>query len=887
MIADAYRQAGLSNEWRKEKGEVQGALNEIAKCLPAVRYCPIGVLGVGGSAIVLRVSDKLFPSVDNALKFPRPIEGVAPVLAEMIANELRFLADLRDPGMVRILYYRTINDVAPYGSLPFYLMEVVNGESSCKYLAEKANQATFLKVMLETARTLRSLHNHPSTSYAHLDIKPKNIMITGNGDPVLLDLGTSKRLDGSQDLTVLALTPDFAHPSLIRLLVAEPNAGSAVVGRIARGVIEPTWDLWAFGRTVLAWMGVRFDDGSLEAGALAERLDAYTRKYLYLLCARLLSDVDTHWLIKKVGVDEVFIKSMAIKTADQLVAQIGKLVGISDPISLVPELAAASTGSIQAAPGVHVTNTKRLTSTLEHRLFRRLNAITQLGIVSQIFPGAKHTRREHSLGTYGNVCRMVNALYADPMSPLFRQFIEEREICDLLLASLLHDLGQFPMAHDLEDIDDRVFDHEDLTQAMLKGVWKTGKRGSKTLHFESLVPIFAMWGTTAERVISILSAKSKSTTASQKDKLLRSIISGPLDADKLDYLFRDARYTDVPYPNGIDVDRLFRCLTTVVVPKIAGGVENVPAIGVHAKGKVAAEFLTMARYAMFSQVYWHHAVRAQKAMLARAVATLLAKMTDSEKEKFRAEFLEMVCALPESMYRNKSEQKHLFNSVTVPESATNLSAGTDLVATDAAVLTWLRDRMNAKSLVASAELIQGILTRKLFKRLWVVSRNTVDGKEWDDLCDLWGKLSANQKDIAARQFEKKIALRLGASNPAIDVTMMKASDATQLATQLTGAMTPWLLIDLPGAKSGSDVGLHYVSEVQARRMRKDDRAIGTLEASAAWTQYAGNLRSAAGNVRVFCDERLVETVDASILQNAGFADLLSVVQAESISSAQN
>lgn len=885
-VESAYRAASLSSEWHKEQEAIAEALRQIARVLPASRYRPISVLGIGGSSLVLRVADALFPTVDNALKFPRPISGLAVAVSEMLAKELRFLAEIRYTGIVRMLYYRVIPDVQPFGSLPFYLMEVVEGASSKSYMREQANESGLLNTMMSVAKTLEYLHTFSDAPYVHLDIKPQNIVIASDGQPVLLDLGTCKKIGRDQEQTVLALTRDYAHPGLTRLLVTQETNARSAIGLINRQLIDPSWDLWSFGRTILDWMGVRYEDGSLEPGALAEKLNAYTRKYLFLLCARLLSDYQAHWLLEKVGVDELFIKSLAIKTPSQLIAQIGKLDGSYDPIREVDELATASTGSIQAAPGIHVKNTARLTRTLEHRLFRRLSGVTQLGIVSQVFPGAKHSRREHSLGTYGNVCRMLKALYADPLSPLFRQILEEQDIREILLASLLHDLGQFPMAHDLEDVDDKVFDHEELTQAMLRGVWRTGKRGSKTIRFESLSPIFDAWQTGAERVIGILNAKAKSNAATQKDKLLRSIISGPLDADKLDYLFRDARYTDVPYPSGIDVDRLFRCLTTVVVPKIPGGAQNVPAIGVHAKGRIAAEFMTMSRYAMFSQVYWHHAVRAQKAMLSRAVAALIAPMSAIKTEEFRAQFLDMVCALPESMYRKPVGQAELaLEEGAKPAEAVeaNFGVGTDLVATDAAVLTWLRDHLISAHL-PEAELLQGLLTRKLFKRLWVVGHSTVSERDWNELCDLWERLTTKQKNRAAHSFERKITARLVGENRAQNVTTMPASEAKSLAARLTDSRTPWLLVDMPGAKSGSDVGLHYVSEVQARRMRKDDRAIGTLEASSAWKQYAGDLRTVAGNVRVFCDERLIETVDASISQEVGFEDLLSVVQSESTTS---
>jgi HD superfamily phosphohydrolase len=175
--------------------------------------------------------------------------------------------------------------------------------------------------------------------------------------------------------------------------------------------------------------------------------------------------------------------------------------------------------------------------------------------------------------------------------------------------------------------------------------------------------VFDIWKVPPDRVLSLLNAKPSNLDANPKDKLLRSIISGPIDADKLDYLFRDSRHLDLPYPRGVDVERLFGCLTTVVVSKHEGGARDVPVLGVQAKGKVTAEFLTMARYAMFSQAYWHHAVRAQKAMLFRAVeALLVAKPSDSRWRELQSDFIEMVTSLPESLYRPEPEARTLFGS---------------------------------------------------------------------------------------------------------------------------------------------------------------------------------------------------------------------------------
>lgn len=878
-IEAKYRAENLLREWIIEKPAIRYALSAIGDKLPQQRYSPVGVLGVGGSGIVLEVQDSLFPTVNNALKFPRPVQGKVDLLADMLAKEVSFLADLRHPGIVRMLYYRKLENVQNYGDLPFYLMEAVNGEPSGKFVsAPSTDLSTFLAIVRQTAQVIAYLHTHPGIAFAHLDIKPENIIVSSDGRPIIIDLGTCKRLVGDETRTIVACTRSIAHPGLLRRLEKDPSDNNRARGSLARAEIEPVWDLWAFGRTILLWLGVRFDDGGVESHALIERLDPYTRKYLVLLCARLLTDGLPTWLLKRVGLAENFLKSIPIRDSIDLCDQIDRLIGFTSPLDQVPEIAEATTGTIQAAPGVHVPNTERLTLTLNHRLFRRLASITQLGVVSQIFPSAKHTRREHSLGTYGNIGRVVRALYNDPVSPLFRQIITATDITEILLVSLLHDIGQFPLAHELEEVDRSMFDHDRLTESMLRGSWKIGRRGSKEITFESLKQVFDSWGTSAERLIGILSAKATSTSASPKAKLLRSLISGPIDADKLDYLFRDARHTDVPYPNGVDIDRLFRCLTTVVFDKVESA-ENVPAIGVHAKGKVAAEFLTMARYAMFSQVYWHHAVRAHKAMLSRAVCALIAAQSSETKlEELRAQFTDMVCNLPESLY--VSDLPLFRTDATEPSTSNPFGVGTDLAPTDAAVLIWLRRRLE-ESKRPEFRLIDGILSRQLYKRLWIIGRDSVQEKRWDRALKLWEQLTRSNRDRASRDFEKAIADKL-TKGKVQSITSMSASDATALIEQLTRAQEPWLLIDVPGGRAGSDVGLSYVMENQARRLRKDDRSVGDLQASAVWDQYARDLRNVAGKLRIFCDHRLVETMDVSLTLDHGFDELYGVLEKLSV-----
>jgi uncharacterized protein len=217
---------------------------------------------------------------------------------------------------------------------------------------------------------------------------------------------------------------------------------------------------------------------------------------------------------------------------------------------------------------------------------QRLRYIRQVGHSFLVYPGATHTRFEHALGAYHLTRRALAAL--EELGEIGVTSLEQRAA--IRMAALLHDIGHYPFSHALEEAG--FPSHEALGVAKLS----QGELG------DCLIQIGGQEFPTA--VGALIRGTSNSP--------VQGLISGSIDLDKVDYLSRDARMCGVPYGT-VDVDRLLSSLTLVEVEP--GRYE----VGVQEKGISALESLLFAKYQMYRNVYWHHAVRSATCMFKRAV----------------------------------------------------------------------------------------------------------------------------------------------------------------------------------------------------------------------------------------------------------------------------
>jgi uncharacterized protein len=218
---------------------------------------------------------------------------------------------------------------------------------------------------------------------------------------------------------------------------------------------------------------------------------------------------------------------------------------------------------------------------LGSRPVQRLRWIHQLGLTFLVYPGAEHSRFSHVLGAMQLAGAVFDSLLAKEPDLIPRD--EARRARRLVrAAALLHDIGHAPFSHSAEDRFEEGIDHEEMTRRLLRA--------------PELAGIFARFpdGPAVEEVVALLAGR-----VPPERRFLAQIVSGELDVDKMDYLLRDSLYCGVRY--GVyDLDRLIDTLTAIVDPETGA-----LGLGIEEGGIHAVEALILARYYMFTQVYFN------------------------------------------------------------------------------------------------------------------------------------------------------------------------------------------------------------------------------------------------------------------------------------------
>ena len=312
---------------------------------------------------------------------------------------------------------------------------------------------------------------------------------------------------------------------------------------------------------------------------------------------------------------------------------------------------------------------------VDTRVFQRLRYVRQLGLAYLVYPGATHSRFEHALGAH-HLARTTLALMGERRE---LAGLPEEECTIVRSAALLHDVGHYPFSHALEEIG--ALHHEEVARPLIT-------EGEIAEVLRERISADA-----PERVLALIRGESVSP--------LQGLISGSLDLDKIEYLKRDALMCGVPYGE-IDVDRLTNSLVLVADPE-----SGRPTVGILEKGLSALESLLFAKYQMYRNVYWHHAVRSATAMYKRLVgdalaagvldARALASYTDEG-------LLHALDAHPSPLLDALRERRLYKRALECP--ATEFADGfAEWIATDRALAVAVEDRLAAELGMRPGELL--------------------------------------------------------------------------------------------------------------------------------------------------------------------------------------
>jgi len=326
-------------------------------------------------------------------------------------------------------------------------------------------------------------------------------------------------------------------------------------------------------------------------------------------------------------------------------------------------------------------------------LLQRLRRIKQLAMANLVYPGANHTRFDHSLGVYH-----ISSLMADILLP----DEGDREKRDIVrYSALLHDVGHGPFSHVSEAILNKYFKsdneekvHEQITQRLIES-----DQELKNILSPTQIKI----------IIGLLSGKKVDYS------IMKEIVSGPLDADKMDYLLRDSHFCGVKY--GIfDLHRLINTLESY-----REGIDK--HISVKYDGLNSLEQFVLAKYYMTQQVYRHKVRLLSDAMIVRGLELGI--------EKDDIPFLR-------DLFKVREDTDYLTNYLKFSD---------DKILND--IL------FSAKAGGCAFEIFNRLYRRRLFKRIFSEKLNEelFDPSLIDQLIDI----NKNKNENLRKQIEKKIS----------------------------------------------------------------------------------------------------------------------------------
>lgn len=526
------------------------------------KYSFVKELGTGKHNVAYQIQDNLTRHF-RCLKAPKvSLKGDERRRAgENLKKEVAILLPLRHQALPEIFAY---NEDA---SAPFYICTYHGGLTLADRIASKKpldteNSWMFLSLLFDAVKTIHD------SNRSHCDLHSRNILIADSivTDGILIiDFGSGHRGSDSSPLTANAGNP---------FMKIGPPAYGQIVDRHGATNAFRIYDFVALGHLLSQSDSILFSD------APPIQKSAFRSFY-----RKLVSQSIVDWRAAK-----------------------AHLALVADPfrsLAYMERMLHNESGRRQFIPIPAYKNAPvgdRALELINTRSFQRLRGIGQLSFCSWFFPGATHTRFEHSIGVFHLTQLALREL---SWNETFRERYTGDQLLLCLGSSLLHDLGHYPFAHMIEHYAASHFPGD----IELKNAVSHSKHSIHLLR------------TDAEVSRALKQVFGKNDVPESIEQMLEGgkdtlcdLLNGPIDCDKMDYLVRDALHCGVPFAGNVDVESFVRYLHPLPgCSGLAVALEAVPTL----------ESFLILQEQMLAGVYWHECIRGVISMFHAALAHIV------------------------------------------------------------------------------------------------------------------------------------------------------------------------------------------------------------------------------------------------------------------------
>jgi HD superfamily phosphohydrolase len=625
---------------------------------------PIPILGSGGFGVVVRAMDQL--ALQRVVKVIDPSRMPQEVGAtDLLKQEISLTTGHPLKHTVPILDFGFLTD-AHGVEISFYVMPYISGthfdiffnqviEANRELLRDRAQARNLLRDLFLslTDQVLAALVELAEFRIVHMDISGSNVLVyvpddtsiedlaglVRNARAFVIDLGAAKQMrPGHSGYTIF-----IRHKYYFPIEIEDDLGKSFVAGRVYQQIMYEKLD--RFWPLIDSYCFARL----LEAVTL-DRAARHSRNFSGDPAAEFSKE--TTW--RHVLANEFAFVRGVIDRLLQIRNPVYRHPGrVKELFATIRPAAAASAYDSETLTDRHVGSKIRagqylvkiappLNAIVDHPTFQRLRRYNQLAFINEIYPNATHNRFTHSLQTFELAKRYI---FSVSRTPEFRFNVSRIDVEHILAAALLHDIGQYPLAHSIEDLrrlaDDcgSRYKQEHARGEIADDVYAAKVKAIEPLRSieydqeaasvqmtrqdvldrkgRTIADILTDASIDIGTVVYMFQKSPKDYSRPMAHSIGRDIIAGHLDADRVAYLTLDSEASGVPFGLAVDVGALVEALTVR-----ADGVATT-GLAIEESAVSAAEAVTAAVYWMYRNVYWHRTNRAFMAAVKFVVRRLM------------------------------------------------------------------------------------------------------------------------------------------------------------------------------------------------------------------------------------------------------------------------